>query len=521
MAEGKIEKVADAVTSGPRGGTKTLCRGPDALLRVEAVPVLSASAVLALCLIQFLLCPVVGLANNGDFDRLLAMVGLRSTGPGFAVPYAWLHYSVGHAHAPGGTYLTSYLPIGWLMSGVAHILPGGSFDSRVLATFLAVLLAICVYLVVKAVPGQAARVAAGVVLVIGLCDSRLVAYLDSWYDEPWSLLLLLSLTIWLLQNRGARAVSRRSLIVLIVIAALLITSKTQNAVLVVPMVGAVIVVTRHQDRASLVSRLRPAALPCLLLVAVAVTFVASQSSVYASDSRYDLIFDDLLLHVHDPVATLKSLGLPASMSAYAGTNAYQTSGGYETMAFKRFESGDPNVRIANFFITHPVIAADAVGRGLRAGWQADLPYLGYRTAASGAPPWAGACEPCVYSTVTGAASPGGAPLTIALYGGALLVAVPARRRLLTGAADALVCLCAISATALLAAVFGEGHYEEIKHLYLFYTTNLILLALSLAVSADLIRRRATGPLSKADRTRRTLPAGRQPSRHQAVPPTMR
>ena len=110
--------------------------------------------------------------------------------------------------------------------------------------------------------------------------------------------------------------------------------------------------------------------------------------------------------------------------------------------------------------------------------------------------------------MTGAASPGGVPLTIALYGGALGLAVVARRRSLIGAADALVCLCAISATALLAAVFGEGHYEETKHLYLFYTTNLTVIGLGLAVSTELLSRRRMPRLSNR------LPAAMKLAAHQ-------
>lgn len=459
-------------------------------LRAGAVPVLAATVVLGLCLEQLLIAPVVALANNGDFDRLLAMIGLRSTGPRFAVRYAWLHYSVGHTHAPDGRYLTSYLAAAGPLSAIARLLPGGAFDSRILATVLTAALAVCVYLVVKAIPGQAARVAASAALVIGLCDARLVAYLDSWYDEPWSLLMLLGLTAWLLHNRGARTVPPRRVTAFVAIAALLVTAKTQDAALAVPIATAVLVVTRRPGR-DLASRLRPAVAPCLLLAALGVTFFAAQPPAYANQSRYDLIFDDLLVHVHDPAATLNDLGLPAAMKTYAGTNAYQPGSGYHSAAFTHFEANHPTVRLALYYASHPTIAADAIARGLRAGWQAALPYLGYRTQSSGARPWAGGCGSCAYSDLTGAASPAGVPLTICLYGAALLLAALARRGSLPGVADALICLCAISATALIVAVFGEGHYEETKHLYLFYTGNLLLLALSLGVTSDLVAKWVT------------------------------
>jgi hypothetical protein len=462
----------------------------------EAGPVLAALTTLALCLGQVLIRPVVALANNGDFDRLLAMIGLRTTGPAYAAPYAWLHYTVGNTHAPGGTYLTSYLGVAWPMSALGHLF--GGFDITFLAACLTVGLAALVYLVVTAIPGPGPRLATGAVLVIGLCDSRLVAYLDSWYDEPWSLLLMLGLTAWLLHNGGSRTVSHRWLAVLIVIAGLLVTSKVQNVVLVVPIAATIFIAARRRDGRPLRSRLRQAVAPCLLLGVIAGSFVAAQSPVYARENHYDLIFADLLLRVHDPAAALKSLGLPESMKSYAGTNAYGTSGygkpsGIDTPAFKRFESSDPTLRLGLFYATHPAVASKELARGLRAGWQADLPYLGYRTASSGARPWSGACEPCLYSTATAAVSPSGIPLTIVLYGGALFLARLARRKSLPGPADALTCLCAISAMSLFAAVFGEGNYEEIKHLYLFYTTNIIMLAISSGVASNLILTRLATP----------------------------
>lgn len=472
------------------------------------VPLLAATAALALCLEQLLIAPVVALANNGDFNRLLALIGLRSTGPSFAIPYAWLHYHVGHTHAPGGPYLTSYLALTGLLGSIAHRLPGGALDSRVLAAVLAVLLAIGLYLLVKAIPGQAARVAAGAILVVGLCDARLVAYLDSWYDEPWSLLMLVAVTASLVRNRGARTIPGRRLAVFIVIAALLITTNTQDAVLVVPVIAAIAVLARHPGR-SLTTRLRPALLPFLALVAVAVGFFAAQSPVYASESRYNLIFDDLLLHVQHPAATLEDLGLPASMKADAGMNAYQPGSGYRSAAFTRFDASDPTATLALYYAAHPAVAAGELARGIRAGWQADLPYLGYRTKSSGAPRWASGCGPCLYSNLTAAGTPVGVPLTIALYCASLLLAARARRSSHPGTADALVFLCAISATALIAAVFGEGHYEETKHLYLFYSSNLLLLALAVAVASHL----TASQLCPLPKVRRALgrPAGGLPT----------
>lgn len=231
-----VEAVDNAESAGP---------GREAVSRVsrlgKVVPVVAGGATAALCLHQVLIAPVVVLANNGDFDRLLAVIGLKSSGPGFATPYGWLHYSAGHTRS-AGIYLTSYVAIAGLASLAAHTVLGGTFDIRILGTLLSALLAALVYLFVRSLEGLAVRVVGAAALVVGVCDSRMVAYLNTWFDEPWSLLVVLALVIWLIRNRGKRVVSRRQMFLLAGLAVLLATSKTQNAVLALPLAAMVLVI---------------------------------------------------------------------------------------------------------------------------------------------------------------------------------------------------------------------------------------------------------------------------------------
>jgi hypothetical protein len=73
-----------------------------------------------------------------------------------------------------------------------------------------------------------------------------------------------------------------------------------------------------------------------------------------------------------------------------------------------------------------------------------------------------------------------------LFGAAAAVALALRKKRLVGVADVLLMMVAISAFELCAAAFGEGAYEEGKHLYLFYVTNLLLLAFTAAGSVHLV-----------------------------------
>lgn len=464
----------------------------------KVVPTMAAGSTLVLCLHQLLSPPVVVLANNGDFDRLLGVIGLRTTGPGYATPYGWLHFTTGHT-ASHGLYVTSYLGVTGLASLAAHTVLGGSFDVRILGAVLSLLLSGLVYVLVRSLDGWVVRVVSGVILVLGIADSRLVAYFNSWYDEPWTLLILLALVVWLVRNRGKRALGSRQIAILVVIAALLVTAKTQNAVLAFPLAALVCVVTRDRSRQGRLLSLRRSSLWASIVLGFAVVYVAVQSPVYASESQYNLIFSDLLLHVPDPAATLGSLGLPPAMDEYRASNAYWPPNGYHSKAFRDFEHGDASERLAKYFITHPATAAAALMRGTKLGWHADLNYLGYRTQAKGVPPRSDACEPCLYSQSTAEISGSGPWLTLGLYVAGLMTAYSARRRGIGGVADALVVLTAVSAVALAAAVFGEGTYEEVKHLYLFYVANLLLLTLTLAVNLGIVSRGLA-------RIRRTLPS---------------
>lgn len=136
-----------------------------------------------------------------------------------------------------------------------------------------------------------------------------------------------------------------------------------------------------------------------------------------------------------------------------------------------------------------------------------LTYLGYRTASSGAPVGADGCGLCVFSKTLSAATPASPGPILVLDGAALVGAILSRRRGRNGVSDATVFLLAVSAISLLAAVFGEGSYEEIKHLYLFYVANLLLIALTAGSYVDLLRSRARRrPKDSNDRSSPHKPA---------------
>ena len=469
------------------------------------MPLAAAGATLVLCLQQVLGPRSVVLGANGDFDRLLTLIGLRSTGPRYGLPFGWAHYVAG-ATPSTGTYVTSYVPLAWLVGGAARTLLGGSIDIRLLGTILSLLMSVMVWVLVRAVGRRpAAQGALGAVLVLVLTDSRLVAYLDSWYDEPWSLLVLMALTAAVVAGGGRRPYPARRLAVVVGLGVLLLTAKTQDAALGAPLAVLVAILAWPRGAGGNTGRRVLAAVGCgLLLVGAAGAYAGLQNPSFGRESEYDLVFADILVHSPDPPATLHQLGLPASMADRRGTNAYGTGTQIDSPAWRAFERHG-RARLLGWYLAHPGAATGYLRRGARAGWQAHLYYLGYQLSGPGVEPWSDACRPCLYSSVTGAVSGAGPLATVVLWGAALGLAPLVRRRAgLGGVADAMGLLVAVAAAALVAAVFGEGSYEEVKHLYLFYVADGLLLGL---VAAGVVALAGPGspPGSESSRKRTRSP----------------
>lgn len=478
------------------GGGHAIPRGPGGCRRKvarvfrsdRAIPAGGAAVLLLLCLREVVAAPVVVLADQGDFNRVLAPLGLRSTGPPFSLQYGWLHYVDGHTSS-AGHYLTSYLSLAGLASIASHTVLGGSIDIRVIGVAYSLGVAASAYLLCTNLGHRSAQLVGAGVVVTGLSDSHLVAYFNTWYEEPWSLLALMWIVIVILGGRLGGALPARRRVVLTGMCCLLVTAKSQDALLAIPLAVAVMVVARPPTGAG---RLGPQWLlrvGCGVTVAgVGLSYLALQSPVYGSESQYDLIFDDLLVHQPHPVSVLEDLGLPAKMIAFRGTNAYETWGAFRSPEFQRFERNGGKERVVLYLAGHPLTAMGLLSRGMHLGWQSRLDYLGYHTANSRGPPYGDACEPCLYSAMTHEISGAGMWFTLGLYAVAAIVAGAARRAGMTQLSDVLFILLGVSVLALCAAVFGEGAYEEVKHLYLFYVANLLVVATVAVTTGRLLAR---------------------------------
>ena len=256
------------------------------LTRPGLAPSAGAAAALS-SLLQLLVSPVLGLADNGDYKRILQPLGLAAVVPPGQPPnfqYLWLHYAP--ARQIGGSYRATEFELVHVVRRISVMLGfGPNFDVRLVGIAHSLLLGVAVWLIVRALPGSLAlRALTALLLVISITDTRFTVYLNSFYTEPASLLALLFLIAALLHAWRRPTLTPAVLIAFTVAAAALVVSKSQNAVLAAPIVVVLLVRRVEWRRLHLTGRWRgrvPGAVCALLLVALSAFYLHDQPGARA------------------------------------------------------------------------------------------------------------------------------------------------------------------------------------------------------------------------------------------------
>lgn len=463
-------------------------------------------------ILQLILHPVLGLADNGDYKRVLTGLHLAAVvpaGQSSSFRYIWLDYQPGGPPQQNG-YASSELALAHVIHrGNDFLGLGPGMDLRAMGVAQSILLGVAVWLIVRALPGpRALRVVTAALLVLVLTDTRFVVYFDSFFTEPASMLALLFLVAAVLHTWRKPTSTPVDLILIALPAAALLLSKSQNAPLVIVVV--VLLVARRCDWRRLSGRIGGRVLPALValgLLALAGNYLRAQPEGLTQDNTYNAVFVELLGHTSNPAADLRALGLDPGLARYAKRPIYARGNATQDPRFNGFFTKVGHRKLAEFYLEHPAAAAALAHRGATASMELKprgvSPPLGNQTKSSGARPYSSSCKLCVYSTISWRLRGGSAILVPALWLAALALAValaasalrgrPVRRLQERGFAALAAVLAMLLASAVLSmaiALLGEGEYEIVKHLYLTSVSNALLVVLVVhAIGLLLVARR--------------------------------
>ena len=451
------------------------------------------AAAAAAIVTTLMLPPIVGLADNGDFDRVMLPAGLRSLEGTFENRYFhWMQPRFAYAPraADVSGYRTSEIFLARAAVAASRVAGAPLFDVRFLGAVHAAVLLLALGLLVAAgrdlvAPAQAL---AAILLVFFFTDPGYLAAFQSLYAQAASLpFLLLTAGVAAVGIRRGR-LSGWTLPAYFLSAALFVTSKPQESVqalLLAPL--GVRLAWPGGSRAARTAGLVFAAGLALL----AGRYYASSQASSGWLTRYNQLFFEILPNSPDPASDLRELGLDPSLARFARVTAWAPESPAHDPAVREFlepRSGKRSPRM--LYLRHPGRAVETIRRAARVSFQLHPPELGNYARESGAPPLARARGP--WSDLRARLS--GLPALFVLFGGTLIaVAATYLRASVAGRLfrEGLAALVAMAAGAFVAASLGDWHVDIERHLYSFHgMCDLILVADAVWLIQSLAERRA-------------------------------
>ena len=437
-------------------------------------------AAACLCYLSWrLFCPpLIGIANNGDFPKITGPLGLApaSGWPADRFLYVTRDYKRAPEYVWKSRYYSSEAVLARIADTLARIFEGGNrFDIRWMgAMHLAFILLAYTWLLAALRPlGAPVQIAAGTAAGLIFGDAAYLAYCNSFFTDAAALSGLV-LTVAGLIDLAVRGSSRARLAGIVCGGLVLAASKTQHALLALPLALLIWLVARHRDALALAAG--------GAIVAGASLLMVFSPAFYRSEPLFSLIFYKLMPHAADAERDLAALGLDRSNLAYVGMHAYSPGAPTGSFDFEQdFVRHVTPGRLLRFYVSQPKRAAAILWRDLQDNASGVQPGVyGNYTADSGRPPRQ--LAPGYWSRVEGdwlTRMPWLLPVWLAAVA---LVSAAVRSRL------AYICLGVVAMACMEFAIATLADANETsRHLMLFHALVEITICFAMGAAAYVIQ----------------------------------
>ena len=438
--------------------------------RFEGGALAVAAAIIAY---QIFVPPLIGMADSGDFGRLIHWRGLSHVSTEYSEMY-FRHFNSKYRivpPAPGPDWYkssTSLLiaPSRWL--GM-HLGNDGIFDIRLFAAPCVAVFLFGLWLILTSTRGlpMGWRIALAAFLTLILTDVGYVSYYNSFYSEGTALAFLAVGTGCYLILIVQKSTSVLYLIGYFLAIAMVITSKPQFVPLVPGFAGLGVYLARsvrakHKYWAS-------AAMAAGLCV-LGVWYLREAPPMLRVQSAYIEIFMDMLPNSPTPREDLIEMGLNPDYAAFSGTTPYQVDSPMRDAKFSaEFAAATNSLTIPWFYAKHPRRSYGLCVRCMTHAFTTRVPRLGYYEAETGRPPRAQA--PGLWSNVRERLFPRSVPFICFFLGVSVLASILWIREG-SAASRGIAALCLLLvfiavAQFLIASLVGGGEPDLEKHLFMF------------------------------------------------------
>ena len=322
-------------------------------------PALPEALLLSLCaaiLIWKLLLPgFIGMANNGDFGKVIGPLSMDGADHG-ADNFIFFEpdYVRGPQYYLGAPYFSSETALAWLASSVQRISSDPArFDIRWMgALHILIFLGFYFSILLLLRPlGAASRVILSLAALWIFADTGLIAYLNSFFTDTAAILGGLTAIILALHLAIADRPGLAPLTLFGLAALLFAVSKAQHGLLgVVAVAFAFWLAWRVPEPHT---RLAACVVGLVILSAIVWT-VAGTPAYYTSQARFNLIFFWLLPNSKTPAQDLLELGLSPGDARYSGMTSYSSGTPMNDAGFRDyFASRTSYSSVRKFYLRHP------------------------------------------------------------------------------------------------------------------------------------------------------------------------
>ncbi|HEX2946834.1 MAG TPA: hypothetical protein VHT96_12850 [Clostridia bacterium] len=311
-----------------------------------------------LCCILFFR-PITGVADNGDFARIMNSTGLQyvtnsSTDRYFG--YVNRLYNAGFIMPFGGGYFTTELPIVLLAVFISRtFLNTGLFDIRFLAAIYTLIFTGAFFLAVRCIRKRSdfSGAVAALILIFAFCDTGYISYFNSLYGEPVSSVFLLLLAASALVLGSEEKPPTWALVLLGTGAIIFAGAKVQNSP--AGLLAVLLLVSASRLRRDILWK-RVSLLMAAFVMAVSLLCYTGVSNDIKICNKYQTVFYGVLRGSADPERDLGELGLDPSLAVLAGTNYFMEEYPVDirTPEFKEMLSTKvSHFKILSFYLRHP------------------------------------------------------------------------------------------------------------------------------------------------------------------------
>lgn len=343
-----LEKISARLSSNPA--------------RLRVTPALAAaSGVLLVTVIALFTAPYIGMADNGDFFRIIYSNGLYFNLPDYDSQYFGYfvkQYGIYQYYNENGSMLFSSqsLFIKLALAVNKLVFSKEVFDIRFQAAVYTLLYVAAVYLLIEAVTVKLSRrsgmlVAALAVIIFG--DTGYTAYFNSFFGESLVMVMMIFVfASWLLLFRQ-RYNDYAMLALLLASTLILTTSKQQNAP--VGMVISLLSVSLFWIRRDKLFRWITLLSAALMMFAGIATYL-NISKEFVNINQYHAMTRGVLMESENPETALQSFGINEQYAILKGNTYYDQYGTVDVKADlleQDFYSRYGFVSILNYYISHP------------------------------------------------------------------------------------------------------------------------------------------------------------------------